>query len=107
MPDRRSFLRGLAAIATTAALAPLPSFAPVLADRARLDALMRTGLVEDQTFVLTDGLGIHIRAPLVMRNCRFIWGGTLSEAVITFHESDPNAAEVVIRDCHFDNTQHA
>ena len=70
-PSRRLFLRNLGALA---ALAVVPSSLKALApdDHARLMAMLESGLVENQTFVLTRPITIDMPGlSLVVRNCVF------------------------------------
>lgn len=92
--DRRGFLRSFAAFAAVA-VAPktLASLAPT--DQDRLVSAMRSGVVQDQTFLL-DGPIILDIDNLVIRNCEFIFRNMkLTDTAITVLSS-----RIVIRDCY-------
>lgn len=82
--NRRGFIKSfgaLAALAVTPALAKLRQ-----TDAERLIEAMRTGVVSDQTFVLTEPLTIDI-PNLTITRCRFIFKGLpLNGPMVIFGE---------------------
>jgi hypothetical protein len=96
--NRRAFLRSFGALAAAAVAGPaLAKLAPTDIDR--LMAAMRTGLVEDQTFVFHSPIEIAFDN-LTIQRCKFYFrfDEYLDDAVITV-----NAKNLYMRDCLIDS----
>ena len=75
---RRTFIKGLAAFAALAVAPAIPA-ALVETEHQRLFRLMRTGLIEGETFYLDHGILLRDVHNLIVRNCNFIFTEDISD----------------------------
>lgn len=100
--NRRNFIRGATGLAALAVAGPTLA-ALSQTDRERLIQQIRSGLVEDQVFVLDEGGPIVIAGinELIIRRCRFVWKDRKPRYFIEMSKS----SHVRIESCIFDASQ--
>ena len=99
--NRRTFIGSFAALA---ALAVTPSLAKLTqSDMSRLVAMMRTGIVQDQTFVL-DGPIVIDASNLIINRCTFLFR-VLTNAMPCIDVPD-GVSGTVIENCVFDRATY-
>lgn len=95
--NRRNFLFGAAGLMAVAVAPNLKALAPT--ERERLAAMLATGLVEGQTFLLPDPGPIVLRGlhNVSITGCNFIWQVPVGDFMIDAEGCD----NLVIKYCHF------